>query len=1029
MKLNWNTRNISVAGGLETKVHPKLVEPPKTTTADNVVYTTNGAARKRFGYTALPVTGGPAVGKAVTVSGQELLLNDGTSLWAWSPTTSTWQNKGATGPSGVNSINLAGTGSKAPGNVVSATIGNYTCVAYDSSIIPPQVVQAALPSGAVNPTTSGAMYVGIYDQQKANWLYAPIAPVAPQPGGSTVQVPFRPSVVAFGNYFYVFCLIAGASSYSAQFYTINATTLASAFTLAGPTTLFTNGVAFDKNVSVDAAVTPNGAAMFAVAADTGGGGSIDIYKFTVPGNTFSLSVNRVIPYGTALSLAVNNTYGAVTTGGTTPQIFAFDVATVTAAGGLTLAGFLNTVSQYLPVTINAANVVCVVSGSGPTGTAPNYVQSSGYWLGAVSGTNTVTSTSYQLYPWTTTFATIYPRSKPVYDGTNFAVWTVAYGFSATLQPTTALFSLPVGGSGTTTARVFYDTSIPTFGKDLSVSTSTFYVSTFSTPRGTGSEAVIPQALSSGELGAPVGLRLVSTTSGAAAFSITAQGVLVPGARPKYYDGTTIREQGFDAYPELPALAGSNAGLVGAGLVANATYFYAACWARIDAAGNRTLSAPSPPVSVVPQTGGGNPVVTTLGPFPTYAGATLVIFRTTAADPLNFRELTTTRTFSSAGDDQFTYNATLNKYVEATSDATLLTDSAAFPLLYAQAGSEIANDPVPAFSLAAATQQRVFAISAEDATRVYYSKPYNPGRPPEFSALQYLPIDPATGPCTAIGVLDGNVVIFKANAIYLLSGQGPDATGNGNFNSPLRLASDDGCVVPASILTTADGLFYSGARGINIIDRSLTIQYPGESVETLLSPRTVTAALYVQQLSQARFFLDNGTVAVYDTVLKRWSTFSNYPGVVSAVLFNTNAAALTSAGVVNVENAGFTDNGTPITMTIETGWIPVTESMQGWGRLRRVLVLGTYKSAHNATLSFAYDWDGYIDSVVFSSAAGLLNGDTVEQWRTRTKRQVMQSIRLKLIDSSITGESYDIVGLALEQATKSSTAKLPDAKSV
>ena len=220
---------------------------------------------------------------------------------------------------------------------------------------------------------------------------------------------------------------------------------------------------------------------------------------------------------------------------------------------------------------------------------------------------------------------------------------------------------------------------------------------------------------------------------------------------------------------------------------------------------------------------------------------------------------------------------------------------------------------------------------------------------------------------------------------------------------------------------------------------LTIQYLGEPIESLIQANTITAGLVFPEYSQVRFWLSNGTVAVYDYLFQKWSTFSSASGngyyASSACLWNGNQISLDNSNIkINQEIPGqFFDTNytatTAITMTVETPWLAYQQP-QSWNRLRRVAILGDFKSSNTATLNFAYDWQSsYIDTVAFNTSTGLINGDTVYQWRDRAPRQVMQAVRLKLVDSNITGESYDLTNFALEYAVKSDLAKLPNQKSV
>lgn len=983
MALKEQTINIRLDGGLETKTNPFYVVPPKTTVADNVVYTTNGSLRKRYGYAGLPtsIAGGGtiAAGAAVANVGGELVMSTGQNVYGYSATTQHWAGRGTDSAAGVTAAPLFNSGRLGSGQALnSATIGSYRCVVFQDQN-----------NGALG---TGQSSIGILDNATNTWLYPP----------TTLPNFYRfPVVVAFGAYFYVFYVdgIPTVSNTTYKYYIIDSTTLAAGFTLPAPQTLFTT-LTIDPDaarVCIDAVVANGKIYVYAAWPIAAAGTSL--FTFSTPGSNVFTTTALVNMSGRA-TITANASY-IVLAGRTSAVIL--DTATLTESAATALA-FPNVtvvcagIGTYAGTTYVCFSTYAASSAAG--------VQNVGYIIGTLTAARTLTlSANYGIYPWPNQPTPQQPFSKPVFNTTSntFLQWNFSLGqFSDTQQPTAYVASLdPVlgvpGGSGAVYARALYDQA------------DAPYSITLVQPR----TLQLPDAdffAISSKLRSLTALRLVTTPK---QILPLAQGALISGSQPRIYDGVTVLGAGFDGFPELPAPA-SFAPAAGGAMTPNTTYFYSAVFRKTDAYGRVYYSANAAPVAVTLGAGDHSVVITPPANtgFPGYIGASSSLYRTTAADPNNYRLLV-----SMPGGNA--------PYVDTASDASL----AGAELLYSQPnGGELPNDPPPAFSAAAATQDRVFVISSEDPTRVYYSKPFNPVRGVEFNASSYIIVDPATGPLVALGTIDGNIILFKRRSIYVLTGQGPDANGQGDFSQPQRIAADDGCVTPASVLSTSDGLYFQSSQGIQLLDRTLSVQYIGAPVENLLNGRAITTALYVPGPSQARFVLDNSTALVYDNFLKRWSTFSNYTGL-GATLYGSAAAILTAAGVVNIETTAFTDNGAAISMVIRTGWIPLSEGLQGWGRLRRVLVLGDYKSANTATLSFAYDWGAFVDSVPFTSSTGLIGGDTVFQWRTRAPRQVMQSVQLNLVDSSITGESYDIVGLALEASMKSGTAKLPTQKSV
>lgn len=388
------------------------------------------------------------------------------------------------------------------------------------------------------------------------------------------------------------------------------------------------------------------------------------------------------------------------------------------------------------------------------------------------------------------------------------------------------------------------------------------------------------------------------------------------------------------------------------------------------------------------------------------------------------------------------------------------DNTQNPLIYSQPAAnnqgvsgELPNDPPPPSTFAVTTTRRPFVSSAENRNWIYYGKPYRPGRAPEFNSGSVLEIDPPSGDITGLAVLDQNVIIFKREKIFVLAGTGPDGTGSGVFNDTYAVATDTGCLDSNSIVTTETGVYFRSIRGMQMIDRSLQVSYPGAIVERIINGSTVTSAVLVPGQNEIRWALrsNNPTIAgtaednvvlVLDYLQGKWSQYRFNPGydpryslrVAGQANFRDNAFTLAGnaifqdAGPQSTYGAiGFKDAARDVPMVIETGWIPLS-GPQGWGRLRRVNILGDFRSAHDLKLSFAYDYnDEYTHSVTYTPASTSVKGDA-QNWRVRAPRQVAQAVKFKIEDSG-SDESIVITGLELETSQKSGATRVPDAQSV
>lgn len=522
------------------------------------------------------------------------------------------------------------------------------------------------------------------------------------------------------------------------------------------------------------------------------------------------------------------------------------------------------------------------------------------------------------------------------------------------------------------------------------------------------------------------------------------GVLGAGAYSFYYDGNVLCEAGFSSAPTAdaatsailssnlsalnPVVTSSSKGLAGGTSFVTASgyieYYYLICFVRRDAYGNVYRSAPSP-VITVPCPNAFNNVQ-----FPAYnynGGGNVMIeyYRST-------QNVTGSHYFIGQVGNGKSWLDTIADGSTTPSNNTSITKNR---LVYTDA-NELPNDPPPAIHHAAVSETRVYLIPADARNTVWFSKLFSSGRSVEFSADNVLSEGNNTALFTGVAVLDANVIVFKADQVLYFYGNGPDNTGNGSFSSFQKIATDVGCIDPASIVTIPAGILFRSRRGIELLNRSLQVSYVGAPIEPLL--KTIPAfssAVVVPKFMQVRFIPQTAgqPVLVFDYGHGRWSTFSNMSSL-SAGLLNGNYWWISADGTKVYQETPdlYLDDGQPIVMTLETPEIPVgAAGTQGWGRAYRMALLGDFYSSHILSVSFAYDHQAaYTDTVQFDTSKGLISGDTVYQFRcSRLPRQVMQTLRLKITESGTLGQSCAISNIAFEVGAKNGLAKLSAQKTV
>ena len=125
------------------------------------------------------------------------------------------------------------------------------------------------------------------------------------------------------------------------------------------------------------------------------------------------------------------------------------------------------------------------------------------------------------------------------------------------------------------------------------------------------------------------------------------------------------------------------------------------------------------------------------------------------------------------------------FTDTAADTSILGNS----LIYTT-GGVVEDIGAPACTTIGLFKSRLMLIDAEDNNLIWYSKPTIENTPVEMSDLFTLYLAPtisvsgSTGPTLAVSAMDDKFILFKKDAIYYLTGDGPDATGaNSNFSDP------------------------------------------------------------------------------------------------------------------------------------------------------------------------------------------------------------------------------------------------------
>ena len=509
---------------------------------------------------------------------------------------------------------------------------------------------------------------------------------------------------------------------------------------------------------------------------------------------------------------------------------------------------------------------------------------------------------------------------------------------------------------------------------------------------------------------------------------SANNLVVVGGIPQTYDGVSFVEQNFHVGPEglgtIPLPGGQ---LTGGTYTLQATYEWA------DNFGQVQRSQPSP----------GTVATVT-------AGQQLVVFvptlRLTAKVPAPANAVQTTpgrspvqvvlyATPSSNSQGQIAYRV-------ASSDNDPLSDSIAMVFNVPDAEietsapiyttSQLMNGAPPACALIALYQGRVAVSGLEDPFVSWVSQnrfdnsEYNT-LPVEFSPELTIGCDHRGDAITAIGVLDANLVLFKRETIFIVSGDGPAADGTGSsWPDPQMLTSDTGSINPNSLVFSPMGLFFQSAKGIYLLDRNLSVEYKGSPVADF-NELTITSATLLPSTNEIVWATTTGTFIVYNYLFDTWGTWTTFAAADSCI-WNGALTYVRPDGLVliqaspqsytdNVDPGQWTDNGRQYTRKIQLPWLSFGE-IQGYRACYYALLIGQYLAEHSLQIDVEIDYTPGIkqtsifDGSIMASGRwggtpawgrepswGQENSFSNYQFRINFKKKFIQSIRLTISENA------------------------------
>lgn len=313
-----------------------------------------------------------------------------------------------------------------------------------------------------------------------------------------------------------------------------------------------------------------------------------------------------------------------------------------------------------------------------------------------------------------------------------------------------------------------------------------------------------------------------------------------------------------------------------------------------------------------------------------------------------------------------------------------------------------------------------SIIASDATRVYLAG--IPGLPntvqysmqrADGSVLQFndaltfsVPLD--GGPITAIGVLDGALIVWCATATYQFTGVGFDNAGGGtNFQLARVISKDLGCIAQEACAYFDDGFLVKTSKGWYVLDRSLNYVQPYIGIgPAIYDAEPVLATTVLTGRHQVRILTTN-RMLMYDTFAKLWAQFSVTDGL-DMLLWNGTPAYLASGSAFSAAVGDYTLTS----MDIETGWIKFGQE-QSRAVVDFVQLLGEFRSSCQVQVQIAKDYEA--TSPDEESGTGAWNYHTSRTWtpfpgtvgsglqmRTAPKRKRCEALKVRYTITSAPG---------------------------
>lgn len=1004
MALQKQVLNINFSKGVDTKTDPKQLQIGNFLSLQNTVFDENGLLKKRFGFDILPDLPASNITDIMTFNGNLTLT--GTEFYALSTQSDTWLDQGP-----LISLQLS----------VSQMVRKSTAQ---------QTVDIAVTEAGLAITTwkdsNGTKYYQILDINTSQIIVQNV----PLPSGAVF-----PRCFLLGTFFIVTFTITISSVVTLRYIAIpinDPNSPGSAVTLSAAAPVLAAGSPYDGKVIDDQ--------LYLAWASTNSNKEITVTKLSrtlIQGITATTSTN--VTQVSTISVTGDTT-------GSSPIIW---------------VSWTSAANAVLTLTYNAGLVQVLAPTSVATSVTTRNITSF-----ARNGINTIFVSQAAVY----SFISVVSDTLLSYSVTAAGAVTGSYGINGAtlaskacevdgviyfmmatpgpLQPTYFLFNefaQPIAklaysnGGGTPVDQVLsssivygHDVYIGYLFKDLLVSVNKSQGATFTggvysqTGINISKWTIVDQQMPHVEI------------AGSLFF---ASGLLWQ------YDGVGPVELGFNLWPENLKATLATSG----GHLTDQQYYYAITYEWTDGAGNIQRSAPSPPLSALATGGSGSSKftldieclrMTRKDVVPTGNQVRIVIYRWSTAQPIYYQANSITSPTLNTGSNSI-------QFVDTLADSSILGN----PILYTT-GGVIENIGPPACNSLTLFKSRLMLLDAEDPNLIWYSKQVIESTPVEMSDLFTLYVAPttgaqgSTGPSKVLFAMDDKVIIYKSNAIYYITGQGPDNTGaNNDFSDPVFITATVGSSNQHMVLIP-QGIVFQSNKGFWLLGRDLNTSYIGAQVEKY-NEDTLLSAVTIPGTNQIRLVLSSGVILMYDYFYGQWGEFMGAPAIASTT-YQDKHTLLGKYQIALQEGIGFKDNSSPTLISFTTGWISMS-GIQGYQRIYALYLLGQFITPHKVSVQIAYDYndsnvqnstitpDNYVGTYgsdsLYGGSSPYGGPGNVEQWRVFFERQKCQAFKItvsEIFDASFgttAGKGLTISAMSVLIGAKSQYPRLKPSHSV